>query len=436
MRYEESTQANKWQLSSQLELNSLRERANRRARDALSGGGGGSGSGDVQMDDATKEGAAADGDGNSQDESKSLCHVYGFSKTRGNRPKELAADDDYSAQQPLLQNESDPNYGPTNTSKSRGNHPLLTPADEAALISFYCSKIPLLIGPNALLSRCRRDAKAAATACLLFRRFYLSNSVMMHDPKSMLAAAAFLASKVEDCMILVGYLEQGTKEMDAPVPLNEVLDAEINLIEGIDFELLVFSPYKTVLSYTEDLRTFLKTDRGMKLISFPPDQDGVEVRRQLVGEDLRPILDAAMKICEDVVVSDLPLLFAPGEIGLAALMVANEYVSTTFSVDGNDNGESSRCPRIDIMGYVRSRFHTNESEVKVDAAAIDAVTRRVSKLGQLIRELKEGKHGCGNYELDLETLKGINKKLKKCRAWGLSDKKSGTKKKKRKLDST
>ncbi len=440
MRYEESTQANKWQLSSQIELNSLREHANRRARVALSE----SGDGDIKIEDGTNEGVAVmDGDVNSQDDSGSIRRVFGLSKTRVDRPASSAIgseefDDDCQQQQ--LMDEFDPNYGPTNTSNARGNHPLLSPADEAALISFYCSKIPLLIGPRALLPRCRRDAKVAATACLLFRRFYLSNSVMMHDPKSMLAAAAFLASKVEDCMILVGYLEMGTKEMDAPVPLDEILDAEINLIEGIDFDLLVFSPYKMVLSYTEDLRTFLKTGRGMRLITFP-DQDGVDVRRrQLVGEDLRPILDVAMKICDDVIVSDIPLIFAPGEVGLAALMIANEYVSAnsqdeeSTNADGIDKGERSQCPRIDIMGYVQSRFHANESEVKVDVAAIDAVARRVAKLGELIRELKEGKLGCGTYGLNLEKLKGINKKLKKCRAWGVSDKKSGTRKKKRKLD--
>jgi cyclin H len=436
MRYEESTQANKWQLSSQIELNSLREHANKRARVALSA----IGDGDVKMEDRTNERiavAVVDGDVNSQNNLGSIRRVFSLSKTRGDRPTSSAIgyeefDDDCQQQ---LMDEFDPNYGPTNTSIVRGNHPFLSPADEAALISFYCSKIPLLIGPHALLPRCRRDAKVAATACLLFRRFYLSNSVMMHDPKSMLAAAAFLASKVEDCMILVGYLEMGTKEMDAPVPLDEILDAEISLIEGIDFDLLVFSPYKTVLSYTEDLRTFLKTERGMRLITFP-DQDGVDIRRQqLVGEDLRPILDIAMKICDDVIVSDVPLMFAPGEVGLAALMIANEYVSAngqdekSTNVDGN-KGERSQCPRIDIMGYVQSRF----SEVNIDVAAIDAVARRVAKLGQLIRELKEGKLGCGNYGLDLEKLKEINKKLKKCRAWGVSEKKSGTKRKKRKLD--
>ena len=439
MHYEESSQATKWQLSSQVELNTLREHANKRARDVLSREDNSS-SDDVKMDDSATN-------NESSQSTKDACEVYGFDETRGERSKETKnLEDDNTQQQQLMMLESDPEYGPTHTSKSRGNNPLLTPADEALLISFYCSKIPLLIGPHATLSRCKRDAKVAATACLLFRRFYLSNSVMMHDPKSMLAAAAFLATKVEDCMILIGYLEMGTKEMNAPVPLNDILDAEIKLIQGIDFDLLVFSPYKTVLSYTEDLRTFLKTEKGRGLITFPPGQEdgdgGGEQKRQLVGEDLRPMHDEAIQICDDVIVSDIPLCFAPGEVGLAALMIANEYVSSSSS---NSNGEvscdgtttevseNSTSPQIDIMGYIRLRFQdSTDSKVKVDKAAIDAVTRRVSKLGQMIRELREGKHGCGNHNVDMEKLKSLNKKLKKCRAWGASEKKESKKKKKSK----
>ncbi|KAL9180387.1 hypothetical protein ACHAXT_008357 [Thalassiosira profunda] len=418
MHYEESSQAKKWRLSP-AELSSLRDRANRRVRDVLAREAeGGDGDGDATMGDAATEGGASN-----------PLAVYGFADTRGDRPK-ATADDGGGA--PLMQ-ESDPNYGPTCTSASRGGHPLLTPSDEASLVTFYCSKIPLLVGPHAMLSSCRRAAKVAATACLLFRRFYLSNSVMAHDPKCMLAAAAFLATKVEDCMILVGYLEMGTKEMSAPVPINDILDAEIRLIEGIDFDLLVFSPYKTVLSYTEDLRTFLKTEKGRKLIAFPGEEGE---KRKLVGEDLRPMHDAAMKICDDAIVSDLPMLFAPGEVGLASLMIANEYVNTdgeaSSSGEGKTDSENSGSPQIDIVGYIRTRFQdTNEAEVKADAAAIDAVANRVAKLGQMMRELKEGKHGCGNYEVDMAELKALNKKLKQCRAWG-TQKKGNKKKKSRK----
>ncbi|KAL7445924.1 hypothetical protein ACHAXM_011743 [Skeletonema potamos] len=433
MLYEESSQAVKWQLSSQAELNSLRERANRRARDALS------------REEESAAGAAGDysktapADGNG---SQSLTTttttktsaannipltVFGFADTRGDRPKSTT-DQDNNDQIILLMSEDDPNYGPTKTSTARGSNALLTPSDETLLLSFYCSKIPLLIGPHATLPRCKRDAKVAATASLLFRRFYLSNSVMIHDPKPMLAAAAFLAAKVEDCMLDVRYLEMGTKEMNAPVPLNDILDAEIRLIQGIDFDLLVFSPYKTILSITEDLRTFLKSERGKGLVTWNREE-----QRQLVGEDLRPIHDMAMKIVDDVVVSDIPLMYAPGEVGTAALVVANEDVSNNLkgSDDGGVEVDKAESPEIDIVGYIRSRFEdTDESGVVVDSEAIDALVERVSRLSQLIRELREGKHGCGNYNADMNELKGINKKLKKCRAWGSGS--SEKKKRKRK----
>ena len=494
MYYGESSHANKWLLSSQAELNSLRERANRRARDALSRTPDVDGSAaaaaaaafDDDDDDDNRGGVGVVVDGGDLPSKRPPCEVYGFDETRvaRRRPKSTESSDENendddgvaSYSRPPM-DESDPDYGPSRTAGDDdggggGGDPLLTPADESTLVSFYCSKIPLLIGPRASLPRCRRDAKVASTACTLFRRFYLSNSVMAHDPRSMLAASAFLASKVEDCTISAECLEAGTGEMNAPVPVRDILDAEVRLVRGIDFELLVFSPYKTVLSYTEDLRTFLKTERGAGLVTFPDDgrddeggrghghrrghhhRGGRGGRVELAGEDLRPMHDAAMKICDDVIVSDLPLMFAPGEVGLAALMIANEYVSivdaaerTTRGSDDNGDGDGAvgggvdgesgpprGPPRIDMIGYVRSRFQdaTASSDANVDEAAIDAVTRRVSTLGRLVRELREGKHGCGNYGLDMDELKGLNKKLKKCRAWGLPDKKEEKKTKKKK----
>mmetsp|Transcript_16909 Transcript_16909/g.27659 ORF Transcript_16909/g.27659 Transcript_16909/m.27659 type:complete len:435 (+) Transcript_16909:98-1402(+) len=433
MLYEESSQAVKWQLSSQAELNSLRERANRRARDVLSREADNVASSSATGgDDSTS--AVADGIDSQSSVTTKPAHtthipleVFGFADTRGDRPKSTANDQE----EVELMSEDDPNYGPTKTSIARGSNALLTPTDETLLLSFYCSKIPLLIGPHATLPRCKRDAKVAATATLLFRRFYLSNSVMIHDPKPMLAAAAFLAAKVEDCMLDIRYLEMGTKEMNAPVPLTDILDAEIRLVKGIDFDLLVFSPYKTILPIVEDLRTFLKSERGKGLVKWKKGE-----QRQLVGEDLRPIHDMAMKIVDDVIVSDIPLMYAPGEVGTAALLVANEDLNCNNEDGGGGvEGDMAESPEIDIVGYVRSRFEdTDESGVVVDSTAIDALVERVSRLAQLIRELREGKHGCGNYNADMSELKGVNKKLKKCRAWGLSEKKDKKKRKRKEVE--
>jgi cyclin H len=289
---------------------------------------------------------------------------------------------------------------------TKGNQ-FLDPTEESLLVSFYVSKLPSLIGPLAQVPRLRRESKVTATAAMLCRRFYLSNSVMCYDPKITMVAAAFLASKVEDAMTDVRYLEEGTNLMNAPVTQSEIIPAEIHLLSGIDFDLLCFHPYKAVLSITEDLRTYLKSEKGQSLVKFP---DGID--RPIVGQDLKPMHDAAQEIVNDVIVSDIPLLYPPGQIGLAALMVANEQQQD------KDNNDS---PEIDLLGYMSQRFEEADQE---------AMTKVLHDLCGMIRELKDGKYGCANHNVDLQTLKGVHKKLKKCRAWGQSEKKKKRKKNK------
>jgi cyclin H len=284
---------------------------------------------------------------------------------------------------------------------SANGNPFLDPEEEDLLVAFYAAKISSLVGPLAQNQYLRREVKVTATAAMIFRRFFLSNSVMLYDPKHILVAAAFLATKVEDCMTQVHHLEEGTKLMNAPVVQAEILRAEYVLLGGINCDLLCFHPYKAVLALTEDLRTFLKTSNGSLLVTF---RNG-EIR-PIIGQDLSPIHNAARSLVDDVIVSDIPLLYSPGQIGLAALMVANDQIS------------SADVPKIDFIGYIESRFEDQNYK---------AVQRRVIELCEMLKDLKEGKYGCGNHKVDLQTLKGVHKKLKKCRG-------GEKKKKKRKLD--
>ena len=192
------------------------------------------------------------------------CDVYSFNETRvvvARSPKTTAKSDKNNdssvpAYAHPLMGELNPDYGPTRTSENSsgsGGNPLHTPMDKSTLMSFYCSKIHT---PT------------------IFWRFYLSNLVMSHDPRSMLAASAFLALTVKDFTILVECLKAGTGEMNALVPVQDILDVEVRLMWGVDFKLFVFSPYKTVLLYTEVLRMFLKTEHGAGLATFPEERGG------------------------------------------------------------------------------------------------------------------------------------------------------------------
>lgn len=272
----------------------------------------------------------------------------------------------------------------------------LTAAEEAVLISFYVSKLPALIGPVAEVRRLRRESKVLATASALYRRFFLSNSVLLFDPKVVMVAAAFLGSKVEDATANVQNLEEGTAAMNAAVSTQEIVTAEVALLAGTHFHLLCFHPYKAVLALTEDLRTFLKTAVGKKLL---PEQE-----HQLTGQDLKPMYDAARAILDDVVVSDIPLLYSPGQIGLAALTVAQDATNAQ-----HDDSSRGRPHKVDLLAYLEHRFPSQHA---------DWMPSTMATLTTMLRQLKDGQHGCGNYKTPLLELKSIHKKLKKIRAWG------------------
>lgn len=285
-------------------------------------------------------------------------------------------------------------------SESKHGHPYLEPEEESILLAFYVAKLPSLIGPLAQNPYLRRDAKITATAALFLRRFFLSNSVMIHDPKAVMVAAAFLAAKVEDAMTEVRHLEEGTKMMNSHVSQGEILQSEFALLEGIHCDLLCFHPYKAVLAITEDLRIFIKSEKGRALATFHNGE-----KRPVVGQDLKPMHDGARRLVDDVIVSDIPLMYSPGHMGLAALMVANDQLT------------KPEVPRIDLLGYVKHRFDGKEYKYVRD---------QVTEISEALRGLKDGKFGCGNHSVDLAKLKAVHKKLKKCR--GGSEKK----KKKRK----
>jgi len=212
--------------------------------------------------------------------------------------------------------------------------------------------------------------------------------------------------------------------MNAPVSISDILNAEIQLIEGVNFELLYFHPYNSVMAFTEDLRTFLKSEIGSTLISFinttdENNPDHHDHHRILTGDDLRPMHDEARRIIDDAVVSDVPLLASPGQIGLASLMVANETL-----LEAKQSQAS-----IQFHKYIQHRFASDRKDHDI----VNLLTQ-IDHVCSMLRLLKDGKFGCGNHAEDLEELKKIHKKLKACRAWGGGPSIEGGKKKKRKRD--
>lgn len=300
----------------------------------------------------------------------------------------------------------------------------LTPREENLLLRFYASKLFSLIGPNAQIPRLRKESKVAYTAALFFKRFYLSNSVMMYDPKRIMVGAAFLASKVEDSTVDINNLEDGTRMMNSVVLVPDIINAEMSLIAGINFRLHCHHPYNVVLAIADDLRTFLKSDHGKKFCSL---QEESKYNLQITGEDLRLMHIVARKIVDDIIVSDIPLIASPGQIGLASMMIANQELlssQSNISVIYEEFKHRTRETVIYFHGYIRSRFTGDYSQENVSR-----IINILEKVCYLFKESKEELSEFGHQKIELGNLKAIHKRLKKC--WQLYGNPS-IKKKKRK----
>jgi cyclin H len=420
--YGESSQLNQWLYKSTDELSLLRSRANKKAREFLS-------QREIlqqQREQSTTTTTAVDPESSLPSVTPSTINSSNHSSNNSNSnsnskistataplPVEWFASGYCQRVTEGTETEltlEDTTLGPWEDKLTEGN-PFLTPQEDAVLVTFYVTRLPSLIGPSAQVPRLRRESKVTATAALLMRRFYLSNSVMLHDPKAVMVAAAFLGAKVEDVTADVRYLEEGTVLMGAPVTQQEIIPTEIALLAGTHFDLLCFHPYKAVLALTEDLRTYLKSDKGKVL---------VQADRPLSGQDLKPMYDAARQLLDDAALSDIPLLYSPGQTGLAALMVAQDIVQEQQQQEQQQQQDEQQdqeqpkeaapsIPKIDLKGYVRQRFDGQVEEWMDDT---------LNELCDMLRALKKGK-----LDTDMKVLKGVHKKLKKVRAWGKESKK-------------
>jgi len=326
---------------------------------------------------------------------------------------------------------------PTNPLSSENNNSsptdidshFLTTQEEQHLLQFYAGMLPSIIGPNASSRRLfSKDPKVTATANVFYRRFFCSNSIVHHDPKCILLASAFLASKVEESMVHVQSLEDATVSLNlGKVSSGLILEAELQLVEGLHFELLCSHPYKALIALWEDLRTCLKGDAHSKLAYMEVGTSERISSSNISSGDLKPIYDQARQIVEDVSLSDIPLLFSSGHIALGAMMLANQMLledTTKFT------------PTIDFGKYLHHRFETSK---RYSYSSIEALYQTLqTKVLPILKECKVpgGIYGCGNYPVNTETLKEIHKKLKAIRVWGKGgqDGKKKKKKKKRSLE--
>jgi len=395
---------------------------------------------------------------------------------------------------------------------SDGIAPLLSPAEELLLVRFYSGKIAELVGPGSPHPRLRPTAadgttpppgpgrilfkEIPATAAALFRRFYLSNSVICFDPRAILSGACWLATKTEDNTVSVRAITEVMKGANVPLTDKEVVPAELHVLSAVNFNLWTVHPYRMVRVVVDDVRSYVRVEAGRRTESavlgkvagaaatlsdedaVPPHEDvspasrrkrsnraaekmgapatashaaagtdggetprgdapatGGFVPRLFETEHLQTLHDRAMALVDDAVVSDLVLLHPPGRIAVGCLM------ATDVDIQSTEEGRA-RFPPVNFLEYVRGRFRAGAGAEgggggvggMGHAASRDgeSIVEEIREIAKKVRGLREGLHGCGNHGIDFAELKAVHKKLKKVRIWGQDKEKAGKQEKKEK----
>eukprot|EP00033_Pygsuia_biforma_P005285 GCRY01005819.1.p1 GENE.GCRY01005819.1~~GCRY01005819.1.p1 ORF type:complete len:258 (-),score=30.74 GCRY01005819.1:252-1025(-) len=166
----------------------------------------------------------------------------------------------------------------------------------------YSKEIQIIVQAFGLKNR------VFGTAVVYFKRFYLNNSWVAYDPALISAVVVYIASKVEEChnSLSANKLVKKIKRNDPswPYSVEDVLAMEYPLLEELDFSLIVFHPYRSLVTYLSDA----KQDK---------------------------LLQTAWYLVNDSYRTDLCLLYPPYMISLSciymAAVLANENMLQWFS---------------------------------------------------------------------------------------------------------
>lgn len=142
--------------------------------------------------------------------------------------------------------------------------------------------------------------KIQATAILYFKRFFLNWSVMEHDPKQIMLTCIYISCKVEEFHVSAEELGKGIQQDPQAVLKNELC-----LLQGLNFDLIVYAPYRSVDGFIFDLEKKFQSKDDAFL------------------QELKELREAAFFVIDNLMLTDACLLFPPGQLAIAAMRSSN-----------------------------------------------------------------------------------------------------------------
>ncbi|KAI8370472.1 cyclin-like protein [Radiomyces spectabilis] len=192
------------------------------------------------------------------------------------------------------------------------NTQYLTVDEEMALCRFYEKQL------QGICKHLKFTEMVMATAVIYMKRFFLYNTAMDYHPKDVLLTCLFLATKSESERISI---DEFGKSLQLP-STKSILNLEFTVSQGLKFEYYVHHPYRPAYGFFLDMQAMDK-----KLLK--------ETYAKVPG------------VIGDMLLTDLPLIYQPSQLGLAAFLIA-----------GKDNGFATQ-----VQSYIEKRFPQNTKDL-------------------------------------------------------------------------
>ncbi|GAV55243.1 hypothetical protein ZYGR_0AS05670 [Zygosaccharomyces rouxii] len=171
--------------------------------------------------------------------------------------------------------------------------------EEVKLVNFYAKKV------QAIAQRLNLPTEIVATAITFFRRFFLENSVLEIEPKTIVFTTIFLACKSENYFIGIDSFAAKTKGSKT-----EILKYEFKILESLKFCLMNHHPYKALHGFFLDIQVVLHGKVDLKYMG--------------------QIYDRCKRRITNALLTDVVYYYAPPQITLAVLMLEDEALTTRY----------------------------------------------------------------------------------------------------------
>ncbi|KIX99698.1 uncharacterized protein Z520_04333 [Fonsecaea multimorphosa CBS 102226] len=193
-----------------------------------------------------------------------------------------------------------------------GDIQTLKAEEELKIVDWACMKIIEVSGAM----EPRIPSNITATAIQYLRRFYLTNSPMIHHPKQLVPCALYLATKADHLYLPLSKFIDGLEGVSE----ESIKARESVLLQGLRFALDVRHPMKGLVGGCIEMHAMAEEGR----LGGISKATGFASRIDSAADQAKKLLVTAAQM------TDAYFLYTPSQIWLAALTLADRELTETY----------------------------------------------------------------------------------------------------------